>query len=470
MPSTAIVWFRRDLRLHDHPPLVRALAEHDHVVPVFVFDRRLIGGRFPSPGRTQFLLDSLRELSAALEERGAQLIVREGLPHEEIAKLAGEVAADAVYFASDVSPYARARDQVARAALEQAGVRAVFTPGNFCADFGKLATKDGRPYTVFSPFYRSWDVAPRRTVHRAPPEIPGPPSAVPTGALPALRDFGLEPDPRLVDPIPAGEAEARDRLSAFLGGPLDLYAERHDRLAGGTSVLSPHIHFGNVSVREIEERVLRHDGEGPDAFRRQLAWRDFYGSVLWHFPDNAFEPFQERYASLEAPGEEEHLGAWKEGVTGYPLVDAGMRQLRATGWMHNRARLVTGSFLVKDLHVDWRHGEAHFMRHLLCGDEAQNNGNWQWVASVGVDPAPVFRRMFNPTRQWERFDDEGEYVRRWVPELARVPLERLGEPWTMSDAEQEACGCVIGRDYPGPIVDHADERKRALALYGAARE
>jgi len=465
--SVAVVWFRRDLRVHDHPPLVRALAAHDHVVPAFVFDRRLIRGRFPSPGRTQFLLESLAELEGALRERGGRLVVREGRPAREIAALAVEVGAEAVYLASDVSPYARARDRAARAALEQVGVRAVPTPGNFCADIGKIRTKDGRPFTVFSPFHRAWRETERRAVHRAPAQVPMP-AGVRLGSLPRLADFGLAPE--LSEPIAAGEAEARRRLERFLAGPMEDYAERHDRLAGGTSELSPHIHFGNVSVREIEERVARRPGKGPQAFRRQLGWRDFYAQVLLHHPQNAHAPHQRRYAELEWDSDEERLHAWQEGRTGYPIVDAAMRQLRGTGWMHNRARLVVGSFLTKDLHLDYRLGEAHFMRYLLCGDEAQNNGNWQWIASVGVDPAPYFRRMYNPTLHQQRFDPHGEYVRRWVPELARVPLERLAEPWTMPPEEQEACGCEIGRDYPAPIVDHKRERERAMERYRAAGE
>ncbi len=464
MPSTALVWFRRDLRVHDHPPLVRALAEHDRVVPVFVFDPGLIHGRFPSPGRTQFLLESLAELGEALRARGARLVVREGRPAQEIATLAVEVGAEAVYLASDVSPYARARDGVARAALEEAGVRAVHTPGNFCSDIGRIRTKDGRPFTVFSPFHRVWREEERRPVHRAPVEVPMP-GGVRLGRLPRLADFGLAPE--LADPVPSGEAEARRRLERFLAAPIEHYAERHDRLAGGTSELSPHIHFGNVSVREIEERVARREGKGPAAFRRQLGWRDFYAQVLLHHPQNAHAPHQARYAALECDEDDELLRAWQEGRTGFPVIDAAMRQLRTTGWMHNRARLVVGSFLTKDLHLDYRRGEAHFMRYLLCGDEAQNNGNWQWIASVGVDPAPYFRRMYNPTLHQERFDPAGEYVRRWVPELERAPLERLSEPWRMTEEEQRACGCVIGRDYPAPIVDHKRERERAMERYRA---
>ena len=201
---------------------------------------------------------------------------------------------------------------------------------------------------------------------------------------------------------------------------------------------------------------------------RQLAWRDFYAHVLLMHPGNAHREHQERYRELEWEDDAEAFAAWREGRTGYPLVDAGMRELARTGWMHNRARLVAGSFLTKDLHLDWRLGERHFEALLLDGEPAQNNGNWQWVSSVGVDPAPYFRRMFNPVRQQTRFDPDGVYVRRWVPELRGVSGAALAEPWKMSDAEQKRAGCVIGRDYPPPIVDHADERRRAIERYSAA--
>jgi deoxyribodipyrimidine photo-lyase len=251
-------------------------------------------------------------------------------------------------------------------------------------------------------------------------------------------------------PLPGGESAGRAQMRAWLREGIADYAERHDRLAGGTSVLSPYLHFGCVSPRELEERA-----GGHDAYTRQLAWRDFYAHVLLHHPDNARHAHRRELDAIEWDGEDEHFDAWREGRTGYPVVDAGMRQLATTGWMHNRARLITASFLVKDLHIDWRRGEQHFMRLLLDGDQANNNGNWQWISSVGVDPAPLHRRLYNPVLQQRRHDPDGEYVRRWVPELEDVALEQLATPW-------EAGG-------PEPIVDHAVERRRTLAAYAAAR-
>ncbi len=251
----------------------------------------------------------------------------------------------------------------------------------------------------------------------------------------------------------------------FLSGGAAEYDKQND-LPGqeGTSRLSPYLHFGCLSPREIEHRLGR--GAGPDAIRRQLCWRDFYAQVLYSHPRNAHSEFQERYrGSIRWSHAKTRFQAWCDGQTGYPLVDAGMRQLRREGWMHNRVRLVVGSFLTKDLGIDWRWGERWFMRLLIDGDEANNNGNWQWIASVGVDPQPAFRRIYNPARHQERFDPEGAYVRRYVPELAPVPDRYLSEPWTMPGEIQSACACTIGRDYPAPIVDHSQARRDALDRY-----
>jgi deoxyribodipyrimidine photo-lyase len=464
MASAALVWLRRDLRLHDHPPLTAAVGSSERVVPVFVLDDRLLHGRYPSAVRAWFLLESLRELREALRERGGDLILRRGAPERELPALAREVGAAAVHFASDVSPFAMRRDRRTEEALREAGVAAVRHPGSFVADVGRPRTKDGRPFTVFSPFWRAWRELPRRAVLGAPARIALPDGLEP-GALPPAPYHGL------ADPVLApGEAAARARMLAWVRDGLASYADRHDVLAGGTSELSPALHFGCVSARELEQRVRDAPaGQGPSAFARQLAWRDFYAHVLLHHPENARRAFQPVMDELEWSDDAAALAAWKEGRTGYPVVDAGMRELRARGWMHNRARLLTASFLTKDLHVDWRAGEAFFMEKLLCGDEAQNNGNWQWISSVGVDPAPFFRRLYNPMLQQRRHDPDGTYVRRWVPELARVPLEKLAEPWTMSADEQAAAGCAIGRDYPAPIVDHQCERERALERYRAVR-
>jgi len=465
MGSIAIVWLRADLRVHDHPALSAAAAAHDHVVPLFVVDERLTsGGRFPSGPRNAFLRGCLAGLDASLRTLGAALVVREGRPEHVVPRLAREVGAAEVLWTSAVSPFARRRDRAVTDALRTAGIAVSPQPGGYCADVSVPRTKAGKPLTVFTPFWRAQGELPRREVLE-PPRRLSLPDGLDPGELPA--------GPSLADELPEpfcapGEAAARAAADAWLDGPVDRYAERHDELSGGTSGLSAYLRWGCVSPRELEQRAMDRGGGGAAAFVRQLAWRDFYAHVLLHFPGNARLEFQPRYRDLEWADDPELLEAWTSGRTGYPLVDAGMRQLAATGWMHNRARMVVGSFLTKDLHLDWRAGEAWFQRTLLDGEPAQNNGNWQWVASTGVDPAPYFRRMFNPVLQQRKFDPDGAYVRRWVPELRGVGDERLAEPWTMSEAEQAAAGCVIGRDYPEPVVDHAQERQVAMTRYRAA--
>ena len=349
-------------------------------------------------------------------------------------------------------------------ALIAAGVTPVAHPGLFAVDhLDPIRTGVGDPDTVFTPFYKNWLTQPRRGVLGAPRTIAAPTGTVSAGTLPTLDALGLEQE--CPDPAPGGERAGREALRRYLAGPVRDYGEGRDRLGGeSVSRLSPYLHFGCVSPREIEARLPAR--EGADAFRRQLCWRDFYAHVLGHFPRNAHSEHQERYrGTIRWSRAEKRFAAWCEGQTGYPSVDAGMRQLRREGWMHNRARLLVGSFLTKDLGIDWRWGERWFMRLLLDGDEASNNGNWQWIASVGVDPQPAFRRIFSPSRQQQRFDPDGEYVRRYVPELAGVPDRYLAEPWTMPTEVQEQSGCVIGRDYPRPMVDHRQARAEALVRY-----
>jgi deoxyribodipyrimidine photo-lyase len=470
--TTAIVWFRRDLRVHDLPALVAAREGFDRVVPLFVVDDALLKGRYASPARARFMLGCLHALDAALRERGSGLVVRHGTPEDEVVAVAREARAGAVLWTSDVAPYARRRDARVTEALRAGDVEARPQGGGYLVDVSKPRTQGGKPYTVFSPFHRAIADVPRRDVHRAPDALPPLPSGLRKGRIPSAEALGLE-DASVPEPVAEpGEPAARAALERWLAGGLEHYADRHDALSDpGTSVLSPYLRWGCVSARECEERAARRGGAGADAFTRQLAWRDFYAHQLLTFPENVHREFQERYRTgLRWADDDEALQAWKDGQTGYPLVDAGMRQLARTGWMHNRARLVVGSFLTKDLHIDWREGERHFARLLLDGEPAQNNGNWQWIASTGADPAPYFRRMFNPMIQQRKFDPDGDYVRLWVPELRDVPVRKLPEPWTLDDAEQDAAGCVIGRDYPAPIVDHAHEREVAKARYGAAAD
>jgi deoxyribodipyrimidine photo-lyase len=467
MSDTAIMWFRRDLRVRDLPALAEA-ATHDRLACVFVLDPRLLGkGRWTCDARTAFMVGCLHELDAALRKRGGRLAIREGEPETEVPKLAREVKATDVYFTADVSPFARGRDQRVIDALADDGVRAHAMPGaGVVEDPAKILTKQGKPYTVFSPYARTWLGADRRDPLSAPRKLPAQPRMA-AGTLPTARSLKLDVEPAdLV--FPPGEAEGRRRMLAFLRTGLQPYDDRRNAPAGGSSRLSPYLRWGCVSPTELDARAAEHRGAGAESYRNELAWRDFYGAVLMHFPHVTKQEFQERYRDLWWTRGTKHLEAWKAGRTGYPLVDAGMRQLLAEGWMHNRVRMVVGSFLTKDLHVDWRAGERHFMEQLVDGDMAANNGGWQWIASTGTDPAPYFQRLFNPVTQQRKFDPDGTYVRRWVPELRDVPDDRLAEPWTMDADGQEAAGCRIGSDYPAPIVDHAHERRRAIEIYRGA--
>jgi deoxyribodipyrimidine photo-lyase len=475
----AVVWFRRDLRLHDHPALRAALDRGERVVPVFCLDDRLLHGRNASAARTAFLMECLHDLSGELSARDACLVVRHGRPEAEIPALAAAVGAEEVHVCADHGTYGRHRDEAVRLALAAIGVDLLAHPGVSVVDdpVGVLTTAS-RPYSVFTPYYRRWRELPRRVPLAAPERIavPGLPAAAGEGGLDGCPDGPMSAGPgpaggpagRAPGAAIGGEREGIRRLERFLAGPVRRYADERDRLAPpGSSGLSPYLRFGCLSARSVEAELP--EGEGGEAFRRQLCWRDFFTQVLAHHPGNAREEFQPRYRHrLAWHDDEAAFAAWAQGRTGFPLVDAGMRQLRREGWMPGRVRLVAASFLTKDLGIDWRRGEAWFMRWLLDGDPAVNNGNWQWVACVGVDPAPPFRRLYNPSAHRDRYDPDGRYVREQIPELARVPDAYLSEPWRMPAQEQERAGCRIGRDYPPPIVDHRLAREEALARYRAA--
>jgi deoxyribodipyrimidine photo-lyase len=485
-----VVWFRRDLRVHDHPALSTS-ATRGPVIPLVVLDPALLGGRFASRNRIWFLLGAIDALAAALGARGVPLSVRVGPPAKVVPAFARAVGADTVAISREVTPYGRVRDRAVAEALATVGIDLRATCGVLVHEPEEVATGDGRPYAVFTPFLRRWEAlalrdvlpAPRRLIGAAAAGDPGlPPGGV--AAIPAVRRLGLVAPSARADALPErGEAAARVRLDRWIaaspsGGPT-AYAGRRDRLADqeGTSHLGPDLRLGLLSPVEVVARALALDGgtNGSRRFASELAWRDFYAHVLWHDPATARRPFQQRYAGAPWPGGSlgeaspasiAAIDAWRAGRTGYPIVDAAMRQLAATGYLHNRGRMIAASFLTKDLLVDWRVGEAHFMRHLLDGDPASNLGGWQWAASVGTDAQPWFR-VFNPVTQGQRFDPDGQFIRRWVPELAGVPTARIHAPWMMSLDEAAAAGVRIGVDYPAPIVDHAEARLRALAWFRA---
>ncbi len=390
---TAVVLFTRDLRVHDNPALAAAAEEAERVLPLFVLDETILGC-FGASNRLAFLGEALRDLSDSL----GGLALRRGETVAETVRLAQQVEAGAVYFAEDASSFAQRRERRLR---EQLDVR-VF-PSLSVVDPGEVLTSSGGHYRVFTPYWRAWREAGRRPVLQPPRARL--PDGVDLGRLP---DLGAGDSPAR---LRGGETEGRSRLSRFLDGPLQAYEERADDLAASaTSRLSPYLHFGCLSPLEVAERAA-----ASETFVRQLCWRDFFLQFLAAHPTTPREDYRERRAGWR--DDPEGLQAWKEGRTGYPIVDAGMRQLAAEGWMPNRARLIVGSFLTKTLRLDWREGAAHFFDLLVDGDLASNVGNWQWVAGTGVDPRP--NRVLNPIRQARRFDADGEYVRRHVPELSR---------------------------------------------------
>jgi deoxyribodipyrimidine photo-lyase len=469
--STAIWWARRDLRLADNQALTAALSRTSRVAPVFILDPVLLGAPDVSASRLAFLFGGLRALDADLRARGSRLVVRQGDPARELAALAGETGASAIYAEEDPWPYGRRRDArvAAQLPLRLVGGLTVQPPD-------AVRKVDGLPYTVFTPFSRAWQsLPPPVSEHLLPvPERMHP--------LPEVAGLSVPAEPSLPATVPfvPGEAEAQRRLRAFterLGAPIGKYdADRNRMDLPGTSEISPYLRFGMVSARQavVAARVASASARdlashrGAETWINELIWREFYIGILCHFPIVLEEAFRPALRDLPWQNERDAFAAWCEGRTGYPAVDAGMRQLTRTGWMHNRARMIAASFLVKDLLVDWRWGERFFMQHLVDGDPAANNGGWQWTAGVGTDAAPFFR-VFNPVLQGAKYDPHGDYVRRWIPELARVPARYIHQPWQMPAAAQREAGCVIGRDYPAPIVDHRWARDRALAAYRKCR-
>lgn len=448
--ETALVLFNRDLRVHDHPAL-SAAAKVERTVPLFVFDERLLGSRFAAPNRVAFMLEALRDLDAALREAGGRLFVRRGDPVREAVAVARECGATAIHVSADWSAYARAREgRLARACAEE---RIEFTahPGVTVVAPGAVTPTGGDHFKVFSPYHRAWSGLPRREQLRPPRKL-SVPSKLAAGRLPQLEALtGGRPSPHR---LPGGEGEGRKLMRAFLRDGLGPYEDGHDDLPGDrTSRLSAYIRWGCVSPLEL----AREAGERPGgaAFVRQLCWRDFHHQVLAatpSLPRRDYRPRRDRWSRSKRV-----LEAWQEGRTGYPLVDAAMRQLAAEGFMHNRARMTVASFLCKDLYVDWRSGAWHFWDLLTDGEIANNAGNWQWVAGTGNDTRP--NRVLNPVRQAQRFDPDGDYVRRYLPELESVQGKAILRPWLAKGFER--------LDYPAPLVDH-DEAAAAFRAHRGA--
>ena len=461
--NVCIVWFRRDLRLADNPALAAA-ARADRVLPVFCFEDGLTSGRHGSPNRNAYLLASLRELGDRLRAIGAPLHFRRGDPARELVRLASESGAGAVHVNRDHTAHARSRDQRVAAALAEAGSELIGHEGITCAEPARIVTGDGHPFRVFTPFSRAWLEATRRDPVPRPRKLVAP-AGIAVGRPPSESTLGVDARAKRVAATAGpGEKRGRELMRRAIEGAGDYIGVRDLPGLDRTTRLSPPLHFGTVSALEIERKLAGKRSAGAKAMRRQLAWRDFWLNVIRSRPANRTDEFQERFRGMSWRDDEESLAAWKRGETGVPWIDAGMRQLLAEGWMHNRLRMATASYLTKNLLIDWREGEAHFMRHLLDGDESQNNGNWQWAASVGADPQPYFR-IFNPIRQQSRFDPDGTYVRRWVPEIRDLPEEYLAAPWEAPAEVQERAGCVVGSDYPRPLVDLLESRAEAISRF-----
>jgi deoxyribodipyrimidine photo-lyase len=460
MPT--VLWLRRDLRLADHPAMLAAAQEAAQqgdgsgLVPLFVFDPTL--WEPAGPPRRAWLLRSLRSLDERLHDAfGGRLVIRHGDPVVAVRALAGEVGATRVHVSADAGVYGRRRDAAVKAALAQDGRELVATGSPYAVGPGTLLGASGGPFKVFSAFQRAWlahgwaaPAASEDALRKAQPA-----DGVRSEPMPADPDLG---DLTLPEP---GEPAALERWRAFVEGPLSGYATGRDAPGvQGTSAMSAHLKYGEVHPRTLLADLASHQGEAAERYRSELCWRDFYADVLWHRPESAREPLRADMARLRVDPPGEHFTAWQQGRTGYPVVDAGMRQLLAEGWVHNRARMIVASFLVKDLHVGWQHGARHFMHWLRDGDLASNNHGWQWVAGTGTDPAPFFR-VFNPVTQGLKFDPDGDYVRRYVPELRHLPGKAAHEPWKHPHGYDHG--------YPRQIVDHAAERAEALRRYEEAR-
>ncbi len=440
--SVAIVLLNRDLRVHDHPALVAAVERAEHVVPLFVFDDGILGRRYACPNRVAFLRESLADLAASLERLGAGLVLRRGDPVDEAVRVARNVGAGHLFASADVSGYARERERRLALACEKARIAFELFPGVTVVPPGDVTPLGSDHFRVFTPYWRQWRAAPWRSPLEPPVRLALPPG-VEHGRLPRLPEL-VEGQPS--SRLPAGgETAARERVRAWARSSLAGYGEHHDDLPGDrTSRLSAYLHLGCLSPLELATRLQGREGAEP--FVRQVCWRDFYHQLLAASPRIVREDYRSMGDRWRTDGDV--LERWKQGLTGYPVVDAGMRQLACEGWMHNRARLLVASFLVKDLGIDWRLGAAHFLDLLVDGDVASNTGNWQWVAGTGTDTRP--NRVFNPITQALRFDPDGDYVRRYVPELAQVGGRAVHEPWKLGPLERASL------DYPEPIVDHAE--------------
>ena len=468
--KTAVWWIRRDLRLTDNQALAAALNAANQVIPLFIVDPFFEKSEYVAEKRRAFLWAGLRQLDADLRERGSRLVVRYGHPEDVLTSVLEESGAEAIFAEEDYTSYARRRDKQVGKSLPLR-----LTAGVVVHPPGTVLKPDKDPYIVFTPFKKkAWL---ERPLPQTADILPAPDKIDTPGSI---QSEELPSKPEMADAVPffPGEADAQKRLKSFAQDAIDRYAQDRNTVSvAGTSQLSPYLRFGMLSARQAVATAVscrenagdKEARKGADTWLSELIWREFYIHILYHFPHVLHRSFRPEYDDIVWRNREDEFEAWCNGRTGYPLVDAAMRQLVTSGWMHNRARMVVASFLVKDLLINWQWGEKFFMQHLVDGDPAANNGGWQWTAGTGTDAAPYFR-IFNPTSQAKKFDPRGEFIRRWLPELAEVPNEFIHEPWTMPPEVQESANCRIGQDYPKPIVDHHEARNWTLEAYKDARE
>ncbi|MDF0606489.1 DNA photolyase family protein [Neisseriaceae bacterium TC5R-5] len=465
MSSVSLCWLRRDLRLQDNTALCRALQSGGLVQCVFVFDTRILSELASDDRRLAFIWLALQQLQAELTALGGSLWVLQGDPVAVIPALARQLSAGEVYANRDYEPYARGRDEQVSQGLVEEGRRLLLFKDQVIFEQDELLTAAGKPYTVFTPYCKTWlrMVTPAHTacweaVCRGRLRVGAAP------ALPSLAELGFAEAQVDVGKMPIGSVGAQQLLVDFQHRMPRYHLQRDYPAVKGVSYLSTHLRFGTVSIRQLVGLALADGGEGAICWLKELIWREFYQQLLWHFPQVVEQSFKPQYVDLAFPNDPVYLQCWQQGKTGYPIIDAAMRQLNQTGYMHNRLRMVVASFLVKDLLVDWRLGERYFAQQLLDFDLAANNGGWQWAASTGCDAQPYFR-IFNPLSQSQRFDPKGKFLRRYLPELAELDNKAIHAPCL---AKQLPAGFSLGRDYPWPIVDHAQQREKALALFARA--
>jgi deoxyribodipyrimidine photo-lyase len=447
---TSIWWIRRDLRLTDNPTLHSALEAGD-VLPVFILDPAF---SHQSSRRRSFLYEGLDSLNKELRKHNSYLVIRIGKPVDALRKLIEETGATAIFAEEDYTPYARKRDSLVASQLP---LQLILGQTVHHPEFVKKA--DGKPYTIYTPYSKVWKSLLAEIQLLPTPKNINSPAGIKSEPIPAFESNPL---------FPAGEAEAQHRLTQFTNYQITNYSETRNRMdLDGTSSLSPYFRFGMLSLREAVHAALPSPhgrgvgGEGEKTWLNELIWREFYIQILYHFPHVAKTAFNASLSNIPWRNNESEFAAWKNGLTGVPIVDAAMRQLRETGWMHNRARMITASFLVKDLLIDWRWGEAWFMENLLDGDLAANNGGWQWTAGTGTDAAPYFR-IFNPVLQSAKFDPNGDYIRKWVPELRGLNAKDINAPWEKG---------IKVTGYPDkPIVDRGIVKERTMNAYNLSKQ